>query len=83
MQETTVSFRCGDLILRDFQESAIDSMLCWHTGHHPWMDWDAPWEEQPETIDAEKYRAWALANIAAKNPPYKIADEQGSSLQSE
>ncbi len=58
-------------------------MLCWHTGHHPWMDWDAPWEEQPKTIDAEKYRPWALANIAAKNPPYQIADEQGSSLQYE
>lgn len=61
-----VSFRYKQLILRDYQESDIESMLFWCTGHHPWMDWDAPWEEQPETVDEAKYRDWALRHIAAE-----------------
>ena len=53
------------LILRDFKESDIDSMLHWCTGHHPWMDWDAPWEPvQP--VDAERYRAESRKRIAAE-----------------
>lgn len=55
------------LVLRDFQVSDIDSMLYWHTGHHAWMDWDAPWENTDQaSIDAEKYREESLQYIAAE-----------------
>ena len=60
-----MEYRYQDLILRDFKESDIDSMLYWHAGHHPWMDWDAPWEPVDE-VDPEKYRAESLNYIAAK-----------------
>lgn len=66
MQLHSVPFRYKQLILRDYQESDIESMLFWCTGYHPWMDWDAPWEERPEPIDEEKYREWALRHIAAE-----------------
>lgn len=66
------------LILRDFQESDIDSMLRWCTGHHPWMDWDAPWEPVAE-VDAEKYRRESLQHIAAEKsvPRWSLQIEVG------
>ena len=60
-----MEYHYQDLILRDFKESDIDSMLHWHTGHHPWMDWDAPWEPMP-AVDEEKYRQESLKYIAAE-----------------
>ena len=53
------------LILRDYQESDIDDELFWNTGHHPWMDWDAPWEGV-EQSEPEQFRADRLAFIAAE-----------------
>ena len=53
------------LILRDYQESDIDDAIYWNTGHHPWMDWDAPWETS-EAFDPAQYRAERMAFLAAE-----------------
>lgn len=63
--EHEMEYRYQDLILRDFKESDIDSMLHWFTGHHPWMDWDAPWEPV-QAVDAAQYRAESMKRIAAE-----------------
>lgn len=58
-------YPCRGLILRDYRESDIDDDLYWLSGHHPWMDWDAPWE--PVELPApEQFRAEKRAFIAAK-----------------
>ena len=62
--EKPVRYPYHGLILRDYQESDIDDDIYWSTGHHPWMDWDAPWE--PVEMDAEQFRADSLNFIAAK-----------------
>ena len=51
---------------RDYQESDIDDDIDWNSGHHPWMDWDAPWEDPMDVSDKEKFRAERLAFIAAE-----------------
>ena len=62
-----MELRYKDIILRDFKESDIDSMIRWNTGHHPWMEWDAPWENVEEpAFDVEKYRKASLDYIAAE-----------------
>lgn len=56
------------VVLRDFQASDIDDMIYWNSGHHPWMDWDAPWENVdavfPDEEKRRKYRAASLEFIA-------------------
>ena len=66
MQSSSVPFRYKQLILRDYQESDIDDDIDWNSGHHPWMDWDAPWEGPMDVSDKEKFRAERLAFIAAE-----------------
>ncbi len=61
-----VSFRYKQLILRDYQEPDIDDDIYWNSGHHPWMDWDAPWEGCMDVSDKEKYRAERLGFITAE-----------------
>ena len=60
-----MEYRYKDLILRDFRETDIDSMLYWCAGYHPWMDWDAPWEPVQQ-VDEEQYRAQSMEFIAAE-----------------
>lgn len=64
-ESTAVRYPFRGLILRDYQESDIDDDIYWSTGHHPWMDWDAPWEPV-EMVDPEAFRAESMAHIAAK-----------------
>ena len=53
---SSLSFRYKNIILRDFRESDVDDELFWFSGHHPWMDWDAPWEpvEPPTRRELEE-----------------------------
>ncbi len=61
-----MEYRYQNLILRDYQVSDIDDDIYWNSGHHPWMDWDAPWEDCKDVSDRERFRAEALAFIAAE-----------------
>ncbi len=40
--------------LRDFSPEDIEALVRWWTTERAWMDWDAPWEEEP--ADEEKAR---------------------------
>ncbi len=40
--------------LRDMKESDIEDYVCWFTVETEWMDWDAPWEWEETTEEAER-----------------------------
>lgn len=65
VQNQRVVYPYRGLILRDYQESDIEDDLYWLSGHHPWMDWDAPWEPV-ELPEPELFRMERLAFLAAK-----------------
>ncbi len=42
------------VILRDMIESDIEDYVRWFTAETEWMDWDAPWENEETTPEAER-----------------------------
>ena len=42
------------VILRDMIESDIEDYVRWFTAQTEWMDWDAPWENEETTPEAER-----------------------------
>ena len=42
------------VVLRDMIESDIEDYVRWFTAETEWMDWDAPWENEETTPEAER-----------------------------
>ena len=42
------------IVLRDMIESDIEDYVRWFTAETEWMDWDAPWENEETTPEAER-----------------------------
>ncbi len=48
----------GKLVhLRDFSPEDIEALVRWWTTERAWMDWDAPWEEEPANEEKSR-REW-------------------------
>lgn len=52
------------VILRDFIEADIEDKIYWETVEREWQLWDAPWENDEEVFDKEKYRSERLEWLA-------------------
>lgn len=57
-----------DIVLRDYQESDIDSDIRWMTVEIAWHDWDAPWEaeESLREFDTDEFREKKLKRLKSK-----------------
>lgn len=65
----------GDkVMLRDFMESDIETMIHWETVETEWQLWDGPWEyeEEVEAFDPEKYRQERLAWLAKQKDENRV-----------
>lgn len=56
------------IILRDMKESDIEDYVRWFTTETEWMDWDAPWETEDTTEEAER-QSWTEYYEKVKDLP--------------
>jgi len=57
-----------NVILRDMQESDIESYVRWWTVEREWENWDAPWEKEDTDEQAER-NSWREYYESLKNRP--------------
>ena len=56
------------IVLRDMKASDIEDYVRWFTVETEWMDWDAPWEWEETTEEAER-RDWTEYYESVKDLP--------------
>ena len=55
------------VFLRDFVEEDIGDRIRWETIETEWLEWDAPWEEEP--FDPDEYRSRMKKRLSIEQDP--------------
>ena len=64
---STLEITRGDIVIRDMQPSDIADHLRWRTVDTEWMNWDAPWQQDPNVpLPALEHQ---IRRLAATPPP--------------
>ena len=56
------------VVLRDMRVEDIEDYVRWFTTQVGWMDWDAPWETEASTPEAER-KGWTEYYLSVKDLP--------------